>query len=97
MQLAVSLVVVIAVVAAWAQVCVRLHAWERARLHRGAAGRPRLRVGRLARRSTRPLLPEGHRPPPGLGPLSPSERFLRQEAARGLRELQVFLLDQRTA
>lgn len=42
------------------------------------------------------VLPEGHRPPPGLGPLSPSERFLTQEAARGMRELQMFL-DERAA
>jgi hypothetical protein len=39
------------------------------------------------------LLPEGHRPPPGLSPLSPSERFLAAEAARGLRELQAFVHD----
>jgi hypothetical protein len=39
------------------------------------------------------LLPEGHRPPPGLSPLSPSERFLAEEASRGLRDLQLFLLD----
>ena len=39
------------------------------------------------------LLPEGHRPPPGLSPLSPSERFLAAEATRGLRELQAFLTD----
>lgn len=43
------------------------------------------------------LLPPGHRPPPGLGPLSPSERFLRTEAARGLRELQMFLFEHRAA
>ena len=48
----------------------------------------------LARRAASlPLLPDGHRPPPGLGPLSPSERFLSTEAARGLRELQAWLLD----
>ena len=40
-----------------------------------------------------PLLPEGHRPPPGLSPLSPSERFLTAEAERGLRDLEEFLLD----
>ena len=39
------------------------------------------------------LLPEGHRPPPGLSPLSPSERFLAAEASRGLRELQAWLTD----
>jgi hypothetical protein len=39
------------------------------------------------------LLPEGHRPPPGLSPLSPSERFLAAEATRGLRELQAWLTD----
>jgi len=38
-------------------------------------------------------MPPGHRPPPGLGPLSPSERFLSTEAARGLRELQQFLAE----
>lgn len=41
-------------------------------------------------------LPEGHRPPDGLGPLSPSERFLRTESDRGLREIQLYLLEQRT-
>jgi len=97
MQLAVSLVVVVAVVAVWARVCVRLHEWERARLQRATSGRPSRRALRFVRRRRRPVLPEGHRPPPGLGPLSPSERFLRQEAARGLRDLQLFLLDQRTA
>ncbi len=38
-------------------------------------------------------LPAGHRPPPGLGPLSPSERFLSAEVSRGLRDLEMFLLD----
>lgn len=42
---------------------------------------------------TRPALPDGHRPPPGLGPISPSERYLSAEAERGLRDLQMFLLD----
>ncbi len=37
------------------------------------------------------LLPEGHRPPPGLSPLSPSECFLAAEASRGLLELQEWL------
>ena len=37
------------------------------------------------------LLPAGHRPPPGLSPLSPSERFLEAEASRGLLELQEWL------
>lgn len=39
------------------------------------------------------LLPEGHRPPPGLSPLSPSERFLEAEASRGLLALQEWLSD----
>ena len=39
------------------------------------------------------LLPEGHQPPPGLSPLSPSERFLAAEATRGMRDLQLFLHD----
>jgi hypothetical protein len=38
-------------------------------------------------------LPAGHQPPPGLSPLSPSERFLAAEASRGLRDLQLFLID----
>ena len=38
-------------------------------------------------------LPEGHRPPPGLGPLSPSERFLTSEASRGIRDLERWLVD----
>ncbi len=46
----------------------------------------------LAPGSTRlALLPEGHQPPPGLSPLSPSERFLAAESARGLRALQDYL------
>ena len=49
-----------------------------------------------ARRAVAPLLPEGHRPPEGLGPISPSERFLHTESARGLREIQLWLLEQRT-
>ena len=49
-----------------------------------------------ARRHVTPLLPEGHRPPEGLGPISPSERFLHDASARGLREIQLFLLEQRT-
>jgi hypothetical protein len=39
------------------------------------------------------VLPEGHQPPPGLSPLSPSERFLAAEATRGLRDLERYLLD----
>ena len=39
------------------------------------------------------LLPEGHQPPPGLSPLSPSERFLQAEARRGMRDLQLYLHD----
>lgn len=43
--------------------------------------------------SERPLLPEGHRPPPGLGPIPPGERPLTAEVERGLRDLQAYLLD----
>ena len=73
----------------------RLLTWQAARL--GAPvpdGRPPGR-GHTGRRPTAgpPSLPPGHRPPPGLGPLSPSERFLSSEAARGLRELQQFLAE----
>ncbi|MCW2606623.1 MAG: hypothetical protein JWO60_1316 [Frankiales bacterium] len=53
-------------------------------------------VARTRRAPAAPSLPEGHRPPTGLGPLSPSERFLQTEASRGLRELQLFLLEQKT-
>ncbi|MCW2779229.1 MAG: hypothetical protein JWN17_2954 [Frankiales bacterium] len=41
-----------------------------------------------------PMLPAGHRPPVGLGPISPSERALSSEYTRGLRALQLWLLDQ---
>jgi hypothetical protein len=44
-----------------------------------------------------PMLPAGHRPPVGLGPISPSERSLTLESRRGLRALQLFLLDESTA
>jgi hypothetical protein len=46
-----------------------------------------------AHEDARPQLPEGHRPPPGLGPISPSERTLAAEVERGLRDLQAYLLD----
>ena len=95
--------VLVAVLAAvlWAVVVLRLLQWHATRneaRERPPAGvrtrvQPRLRLGTPRAR----LLPEGHRPPPGLGPLSPSERFLTTEAARGLRELQLFLVDQRPA
>ena len=52
---------------------------------------------RTRRADASPLLPEGHRPPGGLGPISPSERSLRGESARGVREIQVFLLEHRTS
>ena len=42
---------------------------------------------------TAPALPEGHRPPPGLGPIPSSDRTLAAEAERGLRDLQAFLID----
>lgn len=41
----------------------------------------------------RRLLPAGHQPPPGLSPLSPSERFLVAEASRGLRDLEKYLME----
>lgn len=53
-------------------------------------------AARARGRRAAPALPEGHRPPYGLGPISPSERFLRGESARGLREIQLWLLEQRT-
>lgn len=89
MHLVLCLVVISAVMMASAHVCVHLVAWRER-----AAERPAGAL-RLRRRTRAPhLLPEGHRPPDGLGPLSPSERFLRAEAARGLRDLQLFLVDQ---
>lgn len=100
MHFALSLVIIGGVVALWASVCVRLGAWYEARLEAQETGTDRPRRTprqRIPRQRTGPVLPEGHRPPPGLGPLSPSERFLSQEAARGLRELQLFLVDQQTA
>ncbi len=39
------------------------------------------------------LLPAGHQPPPGLSPLSPSERFLVAEASRGLADLEKYLIE----
>ena len=96
MSFTVSLVVMGLVVAAWVSLCTRLVAWQEARQEGGDGGGRRRDVRMLLpRQRTRPMLPEGHRPPPGLGPLSPSERFLSQEAARGLRDLQLFLVDQR--
>ena len=55
-----------------------------------------LHVVRARRRARAglPLLPHGHRPPAGLGPLSPSERFLRAETSRGIRELRLWMLDE---
>lgn len=84
-------------------VVARIADWNAARFPAGAgveavpspASRAWAAV-RARRVPVTPSLPEGHRPPAGLGPLSPSERFLQSESARGLRELQLFLLEQRT-
>ena len=95
MHVVLSLVVVAAVVAVVVRLCLRVgDSYAGRGPDGGGADRPerRPRGQRL-----RPLLPEGHRPPPGLGPLSPSERFLTAETTRGLRELQMFLVDQRAA
>lgn len=98
MHFALSLLAIAVVVIAWAAVCVRIEAWRSARAAAGPeAPRTAERRLRLPRQRVRPALPEGHRPPPGLGPLSPSERFLTQEATRGIRELQLFLVDQQAA
>ena len=94
MRFDVALMVVGGVIVGWAAFCVRIKAWQVARTA-DQPGRPRAVRMWLPRQRTRPTLPAGHRPPAGLGPLSPSERFLTQEAARGLRELQIFLVDQR--
>lgn len=78
------------VVLGWVACCGWLVWWS--------TGRP-ADAGEAAveRQSRLVLLPDGHRPPPGLGPLSPSERFLVQESTRGVRELQAYLLEQRAA
>ena len=65
-------------------VVVGLLRWLAARNVEGALG---------ALDDVRHVLPEGHRPPPGLGPISPSERSVTAEVQRGLRDLQLFLLD----
>ena len=74
---------VLVVVAVWVVCCARLvqRRGERAEVGARTVRRPR-------------LLPEGHRPPPGLSPISPSERYLTAESRRGMRELQLFLADQ---
>lgn len=96
MHFLLSLAVVGLVVVGWVSICLRLVSWHDARAARREARLEprRAAVRRIPRQRRRPVLPEGHRPPPGLGPLSPSERFLTQEARRGLRELQLFLVDQ---
>lgn len=80
----------VALLVVWVVLCVRL---SKAFAERGgrsrAAGAQRSAVRQRLR-----SLPEGHRPPPGLGPLSPSERFLTSEADRGLRDLQRYLGEQ---
>lgn len=82
----------------WVVLCMRLVLGQRDREQSEPAPGPRLRGSRQRLpRQRRPELPEGHRPPPGLGPLSPSERFLSEEAARGLRDLQTWLADQARA
>ena len=91
MHFVVSLMVIGAVVATWVAICLRLVARHEARpLEPAPRRRAERRRSRVARR---PALPAGHQPPAGLGPLSPSERFLTQEAARGIRDLQLFLVD----
>ena len=80
------MVLAVLVVAVWVVCCARLvqRRNERAQVGARPVRRPR-------------LLPEGHRPPPGLGPISPSERYLTAESRRGMRELQLFLADQAPA
>lgn len=104
MPLVLSLAVVALVVIAWARVCLWLgqlqtqHPDGRSGGGAAATDAPAARSWLRGPRAPRPpLLPEGHRPPPGLGPLSPSERFLTQEYSRGLRDLQMYLVDQQAA
>ena len=82
MQVVLLLLGTVAVIVGWTWACLRAVKWLGARARYG--GTP-ADAG----------LPHGHRPPPGLGPLSPSERFLTQESSRGLRELERFLAEQR--
>ena len=58
-----------------------------ARRQRADDAEPRARRFALRRgqQPSRPLLPEGHRPPPGLGPISPSQRAISAELDSGLR------------
>ncbi len=79
------------VLAVWALVYAVVKRWRAHRADEVGSPAPVRRDPRPRQRVR--VLPEGHRPPPGLGPLSPSERFLTQEAARGMRELQTFLDD----
>lgn len=85
----------LAVLLVWVGICAWLLRWSTA--HLAGSDCPPVPKGGAQRAAGPPrrLLPQGHRPPPGLGPLSPSERFLVQEAERGLRDLQVYLLEQR--
>jgi hypothetical protein len=66
-----------------------------ARRQRAEQGETRTRrlTARRRQRPTRPLLPEGHRPPPGLGPISPSPRAISAELDSGLRKLRAYLDD----
>ena len=100
------MIVLVVVVVLLAVLGVALLLRAGTRLASGRAGRPgaatpddrsaarrRREAFRERPRPSLPPLPPGHRPPAGLGPLSPSERFLTTEAARGVRELQHFLFE----
>lgn len=75
----VDVLLVVLVLVVWCACCLRVARWRSTQKDRPG---PPVAV-----------LPVGHRPPPGLGPLSPSERFLTTESQRGVRELQSFLAD----
>lgn len=57
----------------------------------------RARRREQARRRRLPALPAADAPPDGLAPLVPSPRTMRSEAARGLRELELWLAEQTSA
>jgi len=57
----------------------------------------RARRRERARQRRLPPLPAEDVPPAGLAPLVPSPRTVRVEAARGIRELEVWLADQASA
>ena len=91
-----ALLIAVAATVALLTVALRLARWHAARTEPAVDERSPVQRHLDAlreRRDALPALPDGHRPPTGLGPISPSERALAEETARGFRELQSWLLD----